>query len=223
MLAPAEVGVGDWRREMTASTVLRGEFIDLRPLTVEDAEMTLRWRCSPRARKLKPGAKTLAEQERWIAARPPGEFNFIIQLKSGKPVGMISLVDVDTLHCRAEAGRLLIGEEEAARGVPAAVEALKLLYELAFDTLNLKRVFGTMAEENVAMYRWQVYLGMKEEGRLRRHYFIDGHFQDAVYLGILEEEYRRIALPRMRALLAAGRQATGQEANCPGIVEGEAK
>jgi RimJ/RimL family protein N-acetyltransferase len=192
---------------MAESHTLRGEFVDLRPLTVADAAMTLRWRQSARARKLKPGAANLAAQERWIAARPPDEFNYVIQLKDGTPVGMVSLVDVDPLHRRAEAGRFLIGEEEAARGIPAAVEAMKLLYELAFDRLKLGRVYGTMAAENVAMLRWQLYLGMKEEGRLRRHYFIDGHFQDAVCIGLLEEEYRGVALPRMQALLAAGRRA----------------
>ena len=195
---------------MQEPMVLRGEFVDLRPLTVADAAMSLRWRLSTRARNLNQGATTLAAQEQWIATRPPTEFNFVIELKDGRPVGMISLVDVDTLHRRAEAGRFLIGEEAAVRGIPAAVEAMKLLYELAFDRLNLLRVFGTMSSDNVAILRWQLYLGMKEEGRFRRHYFINGHFQDAIWLGLLEEEYRRITLPRMRVLLAAGRRATAQ-------------
>ena len=189
--------------------VLRGEFVDLRPLTVADAAMTLRWRNSARARKLKQGATTLALQEQWIATRPPTDFNFVIELKSGKSVGMISLVDVDRFHRRAEAGRFLIGEEGAVRGIPAAVEAMKLLYELAFDKLDLLRVYGTMASDNVAAYRWQLYLGMKEEGRLRRHYFIADHFQDAICMGLLEEEYRQYTLPRMRILIAAGRHTAG--------------
>jgi RimJ/RimL family protein N-acetyltransferase len=192
---------------MREPIVLHGEFVDLRPLTVADAAMTLRWRQSARARLLNPGAETLAEQEKWIASRPPGEFNFIIQLKSGTPVGMLSLVDVDLVHRRAEAGRFLIGEEAATTGIPAAVEAMKLLYELAFDRLNLVRVWGTMASDNEAMRRWQLYFGMREEGRLRKHYLMAGHFQDAIYLGLLEEDYRSITLPRMLALVAAGRSS----------------
>jgi len=46
---------------------------------------------------------------------------------------------------------------------------------------------------------------MKEEGRLRSHYFINGHFQDAVLFGMLVDEYRSVALPRMKSLIAAGR------------------
>lgn len=189
--------------------ILKGEFVDLRPLTVADAAITLRWRQCARARYLNQGATTLAAQEQWIATRPPGDFCFVIELKGGKPVGMISLVDVHKLHRRAEAAHFLIGEEGAVKGIPAAVEAMKLLYEFAFDRLDLLRVYGTISSDNVTMIKWQVYLGMKEEGRLRRHYFIGGHFQDAVCMGLLAEEYRQFTLPRMRILLAAGRRSTG--------------
>ena len=81
---------------MQEPIVLRGEFVDLRPLTVADAAMTLRWRLSARARNLKQGATTLEAQERWIATRPPTEFNFVIELKGGKPVGMISVSAMET-------------------------------------------------------------------------------------------------------------------------------
>jgi RimJ/RimL family protein N-acetyltransferase len=56
------------------------------------------------------------------------------------------------------------------------------------------------------MIKWQRYLGMREEGRLRNHYLIGDRFQDAVCLGILAEEYRGQARPRMEALIAAGRK-----------------
>jgi diamine N-acetyltransferase len=83
---------------------------------------------------------------------------------------------------------------------------MKLLYELAFDRLGLERVWGTVAADNRRMVKWQRYLGMREEGRLRNHYLIGNGFQDAVCLGILAEEYRGQARPRMEALIAAGRK-----------------
>jgi diamine N-acetyltransferase len=119
---------------------------------------------------------------------------------------MLSLIGVDTQNSHAESARFLIGDEDAVRGVPAAVEAMKLLYELAFDQLGLERVWGTIAADNRRMIKWQRYLGMREEGRLRNHYRIAGRFQDAVCLGILAEEYRGQARPRMEALIAAGRK-----------------
>lgn len=184
---------------------LEGEFVDLRPITPDDAALTLRWRQSQRAANLNRGAQTVAQQAEWLATRPASEYNFVIVLKSRLPVGMVSVTGIDPLHRHAEPGRFLIGEEQAVRGIPAAVEAMKLVYGLVFDELQLLRVFGTVASDNVLMIKWQTFLGMKEEGRLRQHYFINGHFQDAVLFGMLAVEYRNVALPRMNALLSAGR------------------
>ncbi len=185
---------------------LKGEFVNLRPLTPDDAALTFRWRQSDRAANLNRGAQTVEEQAAWLASRPPSEYNFIIVLKSGTPVGMVSVSGIDMVHRHAEPGRFLIGDEEAVRGIPAAVEAMKLVYELVFDELQLLRVYGTIAAANGLMMKWQTFLGMREEGRLRNHYFLNGHFQDAVMVGMLADEYRKIALPRMNSLIAAGRR-----------------
>lgn len=187
---------------------LEGEFIRLRPLVPGDAEVTFRWRGRQRAVNLNAGADSVAGQAAWIVARPSTEYNFIIELKDGRPVGMLSLVSVDTHHRRAEPGRFLIGEEDDVRGIPAAVEAIKLLYELAFDSLQLLRVYGTIASDNEFMLKWQKFLGMKEEGRLRNHYLINGRFQDAICLGLLVDEYRTTTLPKMRGLIAAARSGS---------------
>jgi RimJ/RimL family protein N-acetyltransferase len=187
---------------MAEPRTLHGRFVDLRQLTVDDAELTFRWRESSRAKLLNKGAPSVAAQAEWIRKRPGNEHNFIIQLKDGRPVGMLSLVGIDPVNRHAEPGRFLIGDEQAVRGVPAAVEAMKLLYQLAFDELGLVRLFGTIASDNSRMAKWQKYLGMREEGRMRSHYFIDGKFQDALVFGILDEEYRRDALPKMQSLIA---------------------
>lgn len=184
---------------------LHGSFVDLRPLRVEDAALTLTWRRSARAALLNPGAATLEAQADWIAARPAAEYNFIIQNKRQQPLGMLSLTAIDHLHSRAEPGRFLIGEEIAARGIPVAAEATRLVYDLAFCDLGLRRVHGTVASANTRMIKWQRYLGMVEEGRLREHYFIDGRRQDAVCFGLLADEYHRITRPRLDALIASAR------------------
>lgn len=185
--------------------VLSGEFVDLRPLRVDDAALTLGWRQANRARFLNAGAASVEQQAAWIAGRPASEYNYIIALKNGHPIGMLSLIGIDRANRHGEPGRFLIGDEPAAQGIPAAVEAMKLLYELAFDRLGLVRVCGIIAANNTLMAKWQKYLGMKEEGCLRNHLCQNGKFEDAIFLGMLVEEYRKTALPRMKALIAAGR------------------
>ena len=133
------------------------------------------------------------------------EHNFVIEVADARPVGMVSLIGIDPVNRHGEPGRFLIGDEAAVQGVPAAVEATKLLYELAFDELDLVRLCGIVAAENTLMVKWQRFLGMREEGRLRDHLFLDGRFQDAVFLGLLVDDYRTTTLPRMNALIAGAR------------------
>ena len=190
---------------MTSSQVLQGEFVNLRPLQVTDAELTYNWRRAQRAKFLNLGAPSVELQAKWIASRPTGEHNFIMELKTGWPVGMLSLIGVDMANRHGEPGRFLIGEEDAVKGIPVAAEAMKLLYELAFDQLVLVRVFGIVASNNHLMVKWQKYMGMKEEGRLRNHLYQDGQFHDAIFLGLLVDEYRKTTLPRMKVLIAIGR------------------
>ena len=195
---------------MTQSRVLEGEFVNLRPLQVADAELTFHWRRAQRAKFLNAGAANLVQQAAWIAGRPASEYNFIIELKNGNSVGMLSLTDIDATNRHGEPGRFLIGDEKAVKGVPVAVESMKLLYELAFDHLGLIRLYGIVAANNHLMLKWQKYLGMKEEGRLRNHLCFAGQFMDGIFVGLLVDEYRKITVPRMNALISAARQRSVQ-------------
>ena len=124
---------------------------------------------------------------------------------------MLSLVGIDPVNRHAEPARFLLGDEVAARGVPAAVEAMKLLYAHAFDTLDLVRLHGTIAGGNARMLKWQKYLGMREEGCMRHHYFIDGVFRDAIIVGLLKDEYMTVSLPKMNALIAMAGDGNGAD------------
>lgn len=191
---------------MTYYQTLRGEFVNLRPITVNDASITLHWRTSARARLLNIGANSINDQIKWIESRPSNECNYIIELKNGHPIGMLSIIGINSIHKHAETARFLIGDEESAKGIPAAVEAMKLIYQFAFDELKLIRLYGTVVSGNLLMAKWQKYLGMKEEGRMRNHYYINDKWQDAIILGLLSEEYRAYSLPRMSALIKTARQ-----------------
>ena len=81
----------------------------------------------------------------------------------------------------------------AVRGIPVAAEAEKLV-----------RLYGTVAAANTKMIKWNKFLGFIEEGRLRDHLLMDGTFQDAVFLGLLEPDYREITVPRLRILVGMG-------------------
>jgi diamine N-acetyltransferase len=182
--------------------VLKGKIATLRPITTDDAETTLRWRLSSRARFLQRGAQTVQEQSAWIAAKlATDELNFIIEYKS-RSVGMIALHDINPTHKSVQMGRLLIGEEELVGKAPVAFEADLMLCDYAFDTLKMHKVYGDVLEDNQGMLRTRFYLGYRQDGVLRDHYLFDGVYKNTIAVSILEDEYRTICRPKLLQLIS---------------------
>lgn len=180
-----------------------------RPLKVQDAEKTLAWRNSNRARFLNPSSVDIDGQERWISSRPSDELNFIILDKNEVDVGMISLVNIDINNSNAEAGRFLLGEVELTQGSSIAIEAMLTLYQIAFHLLGLRRVYGFVSEKNNLMLKFHNYLGMKVEGRMREHYRYGEEFVDALILGLLHDEFDKYLKPKATQLLKLMREKEG--------------
>ena len=177
--------------------ILKGRIVTLRPIALEDAEITLRWRQSPRAKFLQGVTRTIEEQKTWIASKQNSEeFNWIIEYKN-KPVGMISLHDINHQHRTAIMGRLLIGEQEKVGTAPVAFEAELLLCDLTFEQLGLHRIYGPIMEDNIGMIRTRLYMGWAQEGIFREHYIYDGNYKNAVMFGLLEDEYRTVYRPKL--------------------------
>jgi RimJ/RimL family protein N-acetyltransferase len=181
--------------------ILKGRLATLRPITEDDAEITLAWRQSDRAKLLQRGAKTIDEQKAWIAAKlKTNEHNFIIEYKE-KPVGMIALHDISCIHKSIQMGRLLIGEDKWVGKAPVAFDADLLLCDYAFDVLKMHKIYGDVMEDNHGMIKTRFYLGYKQDGILRDHYIYDGVYKNTVALSLLEEEYRKICRPKLVELI----------------------
>jgi RimJ/RimL family protein N-acetyltransferase len=181
--------------------MLHGDFVYLRPLTTDDAGLTFSWRQSSRAKFLNDSAKTIEQQRVWISSRPIDEYNFIIMRKDGLSLGMISLINIDSSNSRAEPGRFLIGNTGGARGIPAAAEAMLLLYQFAFKELQLHRLWGIIACKNTKMVKWQIYMGMVEEGRLTDHLRLAGIYYDAIVFGLTRDRFQELAEAKLESLI----------------------
>lgn len=181
---------------------LKGKLATLRPITEDDAEITLVWRTGDRAKFLQRGAKTIDEQRAWIVAKlETNEFNFVIEYKE-KPVGMIALHDINQTHKSLQMGRLLIGEEQWVGKAPVAFESEILLCDYAFDVLKMHKMYGDVMEDNHGMLKTRAYLGYKQDGILRDHYNYDGVYKNTVAISLLEEEYRSVCRPKLVQLIS---------------------
>ena len=134
------------------------------------------------------------------------ERRFIVD-RMGERVGLVELVEIDLIHRRAEF-QIIIAPEWQHRGY--AARAARLVMAYAFDVLNLYKLYLVVDTENVHAIRLYTQLGFREEGLLRREFFVNGTYHDASRMCIFQDEYRAgQALCRRAAAPAASAPCTG--------------
>jgi RimJ/RimL family protein N-acetyltransferase len=73
-----------------------------------------------------------------------------------------------------------------------ATEATNALLSFGFDQLSLHRIFATSDPRNSASNRVLEKIGMHREGRLRRHKWAKGSWNDAFIYSILDYDWVRL-------------------------------
>jgi RimJ/RimL family protein N-acetyltransferase len=102
-------------------------------------------------------------------------------------IGNIALQAIHPIHRSAEFA-IVLGER-SAWGCGYGLEAGELLCRHGFQAMNLRRIGCGTFEDNVAMRKLAVALGMVEEGRRRSAAFKAGRYVDVVEYGVLQEEF----------------------------------
>ena len=70
-------------------------------------------------------------------------------------------------------------------------DAVTKLLDWSFGILNLRRVaLETLATNERAIRAYRA-CGFVEEGRLREHEYVDGHYVDIVAMGVLRSEWEK--------------------------------
>ncbi|MFD3664449.1 GNAT family N-acetyltransferase [Streptomyces sp. NPDC058659] len=77
-------------------------------------------------------------------------------------------------------------------GVGYGRETVGLLLALAFEGLDLHRVWAARAPLNTASARTLLAAGFVEEGRIRGHVHVRGAWRDSITYGILREEWEAL-------------------------------
>ena len=106
--------------------------------------------------------------------------------KTGEHCGGIGL-DLDSDHDRAELG-YWIGVPYWGKGI--ATEAAREVVRYGFETLGLNRIFANCFVGNPASQRVLEKLGMKYEGRFRKHINKWGEYRDVDNYGLLTDEWK---------------------------------
>ena len=141
--------------------VLESGCVRLRPLVEADLPVTLAWRNQDHIREWFFDSRVIAPEqhqawyEKYLGR--DDDFVFVIEETQAlqRPVGQAALYHIDWAAGRAEFGRLMIGDSEAAgRGLAHAATAL--LVDEALTSLGMREVYLEVKADNAparAIYR----------------------------------------------------------------------
>lgn len=132
-------------------------------------------------------------QEDWLkqVSRDRSMIPFIVQdddLKQGENwVGYAAFSHIDWVSRRAEIS-YFTALELAGKGY--AFLAIPMVLEYGFRRLGLNKICTDTFAFNARELEIMKLVGFKEEGRLERHYFKRGKFQDSVQIAIFADEFK---------------------------------
>jgi len=170
---------------------LKGDRCVVRPWRMEDAESVVRHANNINvARQLRdrfPHPYTRANASAFLkaATSAPEPSNLAIDV-GGEAVGAVGYVPgIDVERFSAEIGYWL-GESFWGRGI--TTEALRLVTDHVFDTLNMLRLFALPFADNAGSIRVLEKAGFTLEGRQRRMVVKDGRVGDLLLYARLAAE-----------------------------------
>jgi diamine N-acetyltransferase len=189
--------------EIKFETTIIGDFIILRKVEVCDAEDIFNWRSGHSGRFLHhPDGYSIAMQQAWIKSRNDKEINYIIEDKNTlEKVGMISIYQVNIADKVAEVGRLLLSDIYLTKSNPYGLEALSICYDYVLNKMQYRKITGTIAAINTNMLKLQLFLGMKQEGLLAKHAFINNQYTDIHILSIFNDQFNNVYIKKIKFLL----------------------
>lgn len=179
---------------MAQTEYIMGKTIYLRPMTWEDTDLIVTWRNQDFVRKNFIYQKPFTREghENWIRTQiETGHVvQFIICKRAGdEPVGSVYFRDIDREHRKAEYG-IFIGKADAL-GIGIGTEAAELAVSYAFEKLLLHRIMLRVLAGNPRAKRSYEKAGFVEEGRFCDDVYLNGEFQDVIFMGMINPKERR--------------------------------
>ncbi len=170
-----------------------------------DAQLLMQWMNDPETRQylMRYAPIMLEGEEKWLtemAHRSASQHAitdamFVIVAKNGskgggKRVGTMGLHKIDWKNRNAITGTV-IGNKHY-RGEGLASDAKMLLLNWAFNELGLNKVESRVIATNGRSLAYGAKCGYQEVGRLRRHVFRHGEYQDEVILEVHTKEWQEL-------------------------------
>lgn len=172
-----------------------GKRIRLRAPERSDLPRFVEWLNDPEVRQglahFRPFS--MVEEERWfenMLERPGEEHPMVIEIRDSnewRPIGNCSFMNIDWRNRLAEVGIFIGDKNHWNQGYGS--EAMDMLLQHGFETLNLNRIYLRVFETNRRAIRSYEKTGFVHEGKLRQAEYQDGIYIDVLLMSVLREEW----------------------------------
>ena len=178
--------------------MIYGERVRLRHVEREDLPQFMEWLNDPEvSRGLSIHIPlSMDEEESWyeqVLKSPNEERPLCIEAKhedGWKLIGNSGLFPVDWRNRNAEFGIFIGDRTEWNQGY--GTEAVKLILEHGFSTLNLHRIFLRVFADNQRAIRVYEKIGFVHEGRHRQAEFHGSQYHDILFMSMLRSEWEEL-------------------------------
>jgi UDP-4-amino-4,6-dideoxy-N-acetyl-beta-L-altrosamine N-acetyltransferase len=161
----------------------------LRPLGRSDLPLVLEWRNSDRVRANMYSDHVIAMDEHvaWFDGLQRKK-KTIVQIFEhfSKPLGVVNITDIDKKNEKCSWG-FYLGDVSAPRGFSSIMGFLSLEY--IFEVLKMRKLCGEVLAFNAKSVHYHERLGFTVEGRLARHVFKNGVYEDVVCMALFNDTW----------------------------------
>jgi RimJ/RimL family protein N-acetyltransferase len=176
--------------------MIYGERIRLRATTRTDLPLFVEWLNDPEVIQglMQHLPFSIEDEEAWFEGmhkRPQAEHPLVIEIcteEGWEAIGNCGLFDIDWRVRQAEFGIMVGAKQHWNKGY--GTEALKLIIQHGFATLNLNRIFLQVYENNPRAMRAYEKAGLSIEGRLRQAHYDQGEYYDVILMSILRSDWQ---------------------------------
>jgi RimJ/RimL family protein N-acetyltransferase len=131
-------------------------------------------------------------------------FRTVVDRASGRPIGMVSYLNIVPEHRRLELGH--IWYSPAVQRSRANTETIRLMLGEAFDRLGCRRVEWKCDALNARSRAAALRLGFRFEGIFRQHMIVKGRNRDTAWFALVDEDWPAVR-GNMERWLAGTRDA----------------
>lgn len=204
---PGYAGLDERMTAAGSTSIWDGDRIRLRGFEPEDVEFEKKYDDSTDQRsgwRVWPPRSSVA-QRAWTDEASVAKFDgdalqfrlAIARRKDDKIVGVVNTHTVDLVNGTFMYG---VGIAPEHKGKGYAAEAVLLVMRYMFEERRFQKCEASVFAYNAPSLSLHRKLGFVEEGRLRRHGYVGGEYQDIVLFGMTIEEYR-VLYPKLRVQL----------------------